>query len=177
MGAEKPARAAVFGLGSVLMGDDALGPYFARTFDAAWELPDTVSIEDLGTPGPELCNYLSGLDALIVIDAIRAPGEPGELRFYEKDELLRHDLSAGRTAHDPSLHSALIAARLTGDAPDQILLVGVIPAKVELNAGLSEPVAQSMPRIERAVVEQLEAWGIEPRRRRPARQPDLWWLD
>ena len=167
---------AILGLGSVLMGDDAAGPFFVRSFEAAWELPDQVTVEDLGTPGPELVNYLTGLARLIVVDAVRATGEPGELRIYGKKELLRHDLAAGRTAHDPSLHSALLAADLAGEAPREVVLIGVIPARVELHAGLSQAVARSMSRIERAVLDQLEAWDLAPRPRVPPRAADLWWL-
>lgn len=168
---------AIVGIGSVLMGDDGAGPHFVRSFDAAWELPEGVSVEDLGTPGPEFSYYLSGLHALLVVDAIRAAGEPGEIRVYSKQQILRHDVSAGRSAHDPSLHSALLAAEFTGMAPDHVALVGVIPARIELHAGLSSTVSASMPEIEFEVLRELRNWGIEPLRRSEPRKPDLWWIE
>ncbi len=170
-------RTAIVGLGSVLMGDDGIGPYFARRFEAAWRFPEGVSVEDLGTPGPELANYLSGLRALLVIDAVRQAGEPGELRVYRKQQLLRHDASAGRSAHDPGLNSALLAAELIGNAPDEVTLIGVIPARIELHAGLSSTVITAMPEVELAVLGELESWGIVPERRTEPRTPDFWWLD
>ena len=36
------ARIGVFGIGNVLMGDDAVGPYAVRVFEAQYEVPDEV---------------------------------------------------------------------------------------------------------------------------------------
>ncbi len=170
-------RTAIVGIGSVLMGDDAIGPHFARCFEAVWQTPAGVSVEDLGTPGPELSNYLSDLRALLVVDAVREAGEPGELRIYRKQQILRHGAGAGRSAHDPGLNSALLAAELLGNAPDEVTLVGVIPARIELHAGLSSTVSAALPEVELAVLDELANWGIVPERRPEPRTPDLWWLD
>ena len=45
-----PARVGVVGLGNVLMGDDAFGPYVIEVLEAGYALPPNVSAQDLGTP-------------------------------------------------------------------------------------------------------------------------------
>ncbi len=132
---------------------------------------------DLGTPGPELYNYLVGHRYLLVIDAVRAGGEPGEVCRYDKQQILNRDGCDGRSAHDPCLHGALLAAELNGKAPAQVVLIGVVPARVELHAGLSPAVSDAIPDVECAVLRQLEEWGIEPRRCPEPDSPDLWWLE
>ncbi len=159
------------------MADDGVGPYFARGFEAAWQMPAGVTVQDLGTPGPELSTYFSGLQALLVVDAVREAGEPGQLRVYRKQQILRHNASAGRSAHDPNLNSALLAAELIGNAPEKVTLIGVIPARVELHAGLSPTVLAVLPEVELAAIDELANWGIIPERRLEPRTPDFWWLD
>jgi hydrogenase maturation protease len=63
------------GVGNVLLGDDGIGPYVARTLEARYEFGDNVHVADLGTPGLDLIAHVSGMDALILVDAVKS-GEP-----------------------------------------------------------------------------------------------------
>ncbi|HSL82611.1 MAG TPA: hydrogenase maturation protease, partial [Thermoanaerobaculia bacterium] len=74
-GVEGAIQIGILGLGSVLMGDDAVGPYAVELLTARWTLPPEVSALDAGTPGPDLADYLVDLDAAIVVDTVRVPGE------------------------------------------------------------------------------------------------------
>ncbi len=47
-------RIAVIGLGNVLMGDDAFGPYVAHLLDGWYEWPDDVQVVEVGTQGLDL---------------------------------------------------------------------------------------------------------------------------
>jgi hypothetical protein len=46
-----PHRVGVIGLGNVLMGDDAFGPWVVQTLLAEHDFPEGIAVEDLGTPG------------------------------------------------------------------------------------------------------------------------------
>ncbi len=157
------------------MGDDAAGPYFIRTFESRWKLPDHVAIEDLGTPGPELAHYLMGLENLILVDAIRAKGTPGEVRCYDKAAILEHAPVTRRSAHDPTLRDALIAADIAEDGPDHVALIGIIPESVVLRTGLSDTVRAGMAEVEKEVLAHLEALGVHPEKRASPLDPDIWW--
>lgn len=71
-----PGRVAVLGLGNVLMGDDALGPYAVRLLEARYELPGRVPVLDIGTPGLDLVPYFEGVDALVLVDTVRSEAPP-----------------------------------------------------------------------------------------------------
>src|SRR5918911_4092433 len=86
---ENPPRIGVIGLGNVLMGDDAFGPYVIQVLEAAYALPSNVSARDLGTPSLDLTGYIEDFDALVVVDTVHSRGEPGELRRYARAELLQ----------------------------------------------------------------------------------------
>lgn len=166
----------VLGIGSVLMGDDAVGPTVARRLDAAWEMADGVLLLDAGTPGPELAHQLGGYDALVVIDAIRASDPPGSVRLYRRAQILAAPPATWRLSpHDPGLREALLSADFAGDGPPQALLVGVVPERVELGTELTATVAAALPAAEAAVLGELARLGVPARRREVPRAPDLWW--
>lgn len=169
------ARVGVVGLGNVLMGDDAVGPTLVRRLRAEFELPSEVTVLDLGTPGPDLVNHLRGLDALIVIDAVAAEAAPGEMRTYDRDAILEGGPSLRLTPHQPGLREALLGAELAGEAPLDVLLIGVVPERVGLGLGLGPAVQRALPRIERLVLAELQRLGVEPRRREEPALSEIWW--
>jgi hydrogenase maturation protease len=171
-----PRRTAVLGLGSVLMGDDAAGPHVLRRLEAEYELPPEIDLLDLGTPGPELAHIVEGLDALIVIDTIKAPGQPGDLHLLRRDEILGGNGAPDRLSpHDPSLRGALVAASLLGRSPDDVLLIGIVPGESHLGIGLSPGVRSSLWGATALVAAELERLGYGVPRREEKVNGEVWW--
>ena len=170
-----PGRVAVIGLGNVLMGDDALGPYAVRVLQAGWEFPPGVSVTDAGTPGLDLTPYILGVEALIVVDTVKADAPPGTLRLYRKDELLATPPAQRLSPHDPGLKETLLLLDFRGDAPRDVLLVGVVPEHVGKAVRLSAAVAAALPAVERAVLDELERLGCPAQRAAAPAAPDIWW--
>ena len=165
----------VMGLGNVLQQDDALGPFVIQTLLAGWEFADGVDVLDLGTPGLELSPYLQGLDALIVVDTVRSDGAPGELRTYDREQLLRHPPAQRTSPHDPGLKETLLVLELHDLSPPRVLVVGVIPERSGHGIGLSEPVLAAVPRAVETVLDELERLGVPATPLAEPREPDLWW--
>ena len=165
----------LMGVGNVLMGDDALGPFVLKSLEAAWELPSSVTVFDAGTPGLDLTIFLDGFDALIAVDALQARGAPGEVRCYRRAELLAGALPVVVSPHEPTLREALLRLDVFGRCPAEVLLVGAIPGSVATGIGLSDGVRRAIPAIETQVLRELERLGA-PATRRAAPQPaDPWW--
>jgi len=168
-------RIGVLGLGNVLMGDDALGPYVIGLLQARYRFEEGVSVEDLGTPGLDLHPHLQGLDSLILVDTVRSEGEPGQVHTYRRDQILRHAPAQRVSPHDPGVKEALLALEFAGEGPDEVLLVGVIPDNVEQSVGLTPPVQAAVPIVVYEVLAELERLGYTPAAYDPPREPDLWW--
>ena len=170
------SRTAVLGLGSVLMGDDAAGPHVLRRLEAEYELPPEIELLDLGTPGPELAHIVEGLDALIVIDTIKAPGGPGDLHVLRREEILSGNGAPDRLSpHDPSLRGALVAASLLGRSPQDVLLIGIVPGASHLGIGLSPGVRAALWSATAMVATELERLGYVVPRRKEAAGEAVWW--
>src|SRR5512136_2177115 len=100
-------RIGVLGIGNVLAGDDALGPYVVKLIDARYELPPEVELLELGTPGADLALHLDGLDAAVVVDTVRLPGAAGEVHVLDREHLLARRPVLPASPHEPGLREAL----------------------------------------------------------------------
>jgi hydrogenase maturation protease len=171
----KATRVAVVGIGNVLMGDDAFGPCVARVLQARYAFPPEVEVQDLGTPGLDLTAYLTELTALILVDTVKSKGDAGELRQYRRHEILRQAPQPRLSPHDPSLKEALLMAELGGGGPEDVLLVGVVPALVGTGVGLSAEVRGAVEPAVEAVLAELDNLGLPARALDAPAPADVWW--
>lgn len=168
-------RVGVYGLGNVLMGDDALGPYVAEVLLARCDLPAEVTVADLGTPGLDLAPYLAGMDALVLVDTVRATGAPGDIREYRLPDILRHPPPPRLSPHDPGVKESLLLASVLGEGPSEVLLIGVIPQGTATGIGLSRPVWEAVPIVVALVIAELRRLGLEVGVSERLEVPHIWW--
>ena len=174
-GGAAAGRVGVLGLGNVLMGDDAFGPWVIQVLLAEYDFAPDVTVEDLGTPGLDLIPYVSDLRALVLVDTVRAEAAPGSLRLYRRHELLRHAPQVRLTPHDPGVKEALLSAEFAGGGPSEVLLVGAVPMSTSMGVRLSPALRNAVPLAAGEVLRELERLGRPARRRAAARAPDIWW--
>ncbi len=166
---------AVIGIGNVLMGDDALGPFVIKLLEAAWEPDERLRLVDAGTPGLDLTAYLADHDAVVFVDVVRAQGAPGEVRVYDAAALRERPPILALSPHEPGLREAILNAEFLGVAPRAVRLVGVIPDRVDYGTGLSAPVRAALPAVVERVRAELNALGFSPVDRPVPPAPDVWW--
>lgn len=165
----------VVGLGNVLMGDDGAGPWVVEELLGRFTFPDGVVVFDLGTPGLDLTPFLSGASTVILVDTVRSDGPPGTLRTYDKEEILRHAPGPRVSPHDPGVKEALQTLELAGTGPTEVLLVGIVPGKVEMSVALTPPVREAIGRAADEVVALLAVRGLIAVPRDPAAPLAPWW--
>jgi hydrogenase maturation protease len=168
-------RVVIIGLGNVLVGDDAFGPFAVRTLHAGFDMPDGVEVLDLGTPGSDLGPHLAGADAVIIIDTVRSSGAPGTIRCYRKEELVARGPTPRSNPHQPSLVDTLLFLELQDVAPREVLLIGVIPARYDTGAPLSASVRAAVQECIELITRELERLGCPASPSAAPGQPDIWW--
>jgi len=169
------ARIVVLGIGNVLNRDDGVGPYAVHVLDAEWEMAPDVEVIDGGTPGLDLISVLHGAEAVVVVDAVRDRGAPGDVKRYPRAEILRGAPRLAMSPHEPGLRDALLTMEFQGSTPADVTLWGAIPESVELGPGLTAVGKGAVPALLDGVLAELRRLGVEPRRRPEPRDPDLWW--
>jgi hydrogenase maturation protease len=165
----------VVGLGNVLMGDDAFGPWVVQVLLARYDFGEGVAVNDLGTPGLDLVPWVTNLDALILVDTVSSAAPPGTLRLYRREEILKHPPQARLSPHDPALKEALLTAEFAGQAPRDVLLVGAVPQQTEMGVGLSPALRSAVWPAADEVLRELERLGHPAAPRDAPVEPKIWW--
>ena len=168
-------RIHVIGIGNVLMQDDGVGPHVVRVLQAGWAFPENVTVTDLGTPGLDLVPHVADVDALVAVDAARTSAAPGTVLTWRGEDLLRRPAEPRLGPHDPGLEATLRALEFAGRAPHSVLLVGVVPARVEEGLGLTREVRTAVPDAIDTVLAELERLDAAARPQEQPAVPDLWW--
>lgn len=174
-GGAQPRPFSVLGMGNLLLGDDGLGPEVVGFLRAHYRFPEDVECEDVGTPGLDLTPYLSGREAVILVDTVAAEAPPGTVRIYRREEIATALVSNRLSPHDPGLAECVATLELAGDAPGQLFVVGVVPEACETGIGLSPSVRATVPKAARKVVGILESLGVAPEARETPLPTDNWW--
>ena len=163
------ARIVVVGLGNLMRTDDAVGMLALQRLRAEPRLPEGVSLLEGGTLGLDLLYPLDGTTHLLALDAIDTGSTPGTLVRFAGEAV--EDLPVSKSVHLLGFSDLIGAMRLTGEAPAEIVVLGVQPEAIEWGTQLTPTVAAALPALVEAALAQLLQWRAEPEER-PASAPD-----
>jgi hydrogenase maturation protease len=168
----------VLGLGNVLMGDDAFGPWVIHLLEATYAFPPEVEVVDVGTPGLDLIPYIAGGSGIILVDTVHSKDAmPGTIKLYDRDALVKFGPKPRLSPHDPGVTEAILGAEMAGQGPSFVRLVGVVPESVKAGVGLTPALQDAVSRAADEIVVELVARGFEMRRLSPGAVsvPLPWW--
>ncbi len=171
------ASVLVLGLGNPLRGDDGLGPAVIRWMQARG-LPRGVTAIDGGTRGLDVLLTLAEYRRVFVVDAAGVGCAPGEwLRLVLSEvEGIAPDLrrlqsprpnplqgaggvggveTPALSCHAAGLADALALGAALGVLPEQVIIFGVQPARVDWSPGLSAEVRKAVPAVGRAILNEI----------------------
>jgi len=154
-------KTTILGVGNVLLKDEGIGVFMAQRFERKYVFPDFVEIVDGGTLGLSLLSVVTQTERLLIFDAVKNRGTPGDTYLLLYEDLPFH-IRPKNSLHQADLVETLTLAGLVGERPD-IVVVGVEPQDIEpWGIGLTPPVRESIDRLERLALDQLRHWGIFP---------------
>lgn len=148
----------VLGLGNPLCGDDGAGVAAVSRLKERYDAPPGVTVLDGGTLGLSLLPYLRQARTVILVDAIAADAPPGTLVRLDGEEVApaaMHRLSP----HQVGVADLLDGARLLGGYPEALVLVGVVPAQLELSIERSAAVEARIDNLVLATVDEAARLG------------------
>lgn len=142
------------GVGNVLCGDDGVG---VRAAEIMMGLPLTPDVEvyEAGTALLELAGVLELRERVVVVDAIDAGVEPGQV-FRLRPEQIRPQDSFPLSLHQLGLLHALDETYLRGRAPREVVILAVQAGDLSAGMKLSPAVKASLPEILRTAVSELD---------------------
>lgn len=139
---------AIVGIGNVLLKDEGVGIRVIEEL-ARRSLPGNVELINFETQALNLLDVLSSYEKVILVDAVKWGGRPGEVYRIKADELLENaDLKNIKdvfSMHNIGLAEVIKLGKELGLLPKELVLVGIEAKEVDFSLELSKEVSQAVP--------------------------------
>ena len=119
----------VLGIGCTLYSDEGFGVRVIEKMQREYEFPEDVLLVDGGVLGINLLGVISKPDHLIVVDAIRNKGKPGDLYRLSGDDIPER-IRAKNSLHQVDFLEALTLCQALDKVPETVIL-GIEPEDIE----------------------------------------------
>lgn len=154
----------VMGVGNILLTDEGFGIRVMQELERCYEFAPNVSVVDGGVLGLSLLGVIAEADYLIVIDAVRNRGNPGDFHRLTGDAIPAR-VRAKNSLHQIDFLETLTLCQALDNVPETLIL-GVEPVDTDSLGVELTPMLQARvePMIEMVLEElrQLNA-GFRPK--------------
>ena len=153
------AAVMVLGIGCILYSDEGFGVRVVEKMEALYKFSDNVLLIDGGVLGINLLGVISKPDHLIVVDAIRNKGKPGDLYRLAGDQIPQR-IRAKNSLHQVDFLEALTLCQALDKVPETVI-IGVEPEDIDTQSLELTPIIQTKidPVIE-MVLADLDRLGV-----------------
>lgn len=131
----------ILGVGCILFSDEGFGVRVIEAIQERYKFPDNVLVVDGGVLGVNLLGVISKPDHLIVVDAIRNKGKPGDL-YRLAGEQIPERIRAKNSLHQVDFLEALTLCQALDKVPETVIL-GIEPEDIETLSTELTPTTQS----------------------------------
>ena len=150
----------VLGVGCILYSDEGFGVRVVEKMTERYKFSDNVLLVDGGVLGINLLGVISKPNHLIVIDAIRHQGDPGDLYRLTGDQIPQR-IRAKNSLHQVDFLEALTLCQALDKVPETVI-IGVEPVDIDTQSLELTPTVKSKidPVIEMVLAE-LDGLGVD----------------
>ena len=153
------AEIMVLGVGCILYSDEGFGVRVIEKMEREYEFPDNVLLVDGGVLGINLLGVISKPNHLIVVDAIRNKGKPGDLYRLEGDAIPER-IRAKNSLHQVDFLEALTLCQALDHVPKTVI-VGIEPEDIEtMSIDLTPTTRAKMNDVIQMVLIELDRLGV-----------------
>ncbi|MFA5079355.1 MAG: hydrogenase maturation protease [Dehalococcoidia bacterium] len=143
----------VLGIGNLLCSDDGIGIRTVMEMRLKDEY-SSIRLIDGGT-SPDLISLLDGdIDRIIIVDALRGGGSPGDIYCLELHEENIED-SAATSLHGMGVIDSLKLLKQIGRKQPRVTLIGIEPSDTSHGLHLSPVIESKLPDIMQAVKSEI----------------------
>lgn len=147
----------ILGIGNTLFSDEGVGIHLLPVLEEEFKDVETIEIIEGLTDGMKLLGPVEDAENLIIIDAINAGKEGGTIIALKGEEIPAY-FGIKMSIHQMGFQEVLLAAKMRGRYPKQIMMYGMQPTSLELGIELSETNRAKLPELAKAVVGQVNQW-------------------
>jgi hydrogenase maturation protease len=136
----------VIAVGNAFYGDDGVGAAVLEAIRESGSFPGAELI-DLQTDALALLDHFEPGRSHVIVDAAQMGLAAGEVAAFRPDEVRLRIRQDNLSVHGFGLAEAFALAGQLERMPADVLIVGVEPARIEIDTGLSDAVAAAVPRV------------------------------
>jgi hydrogenase maturation protease len=152
------AEVMVLGIGCILFSDEGFGVRVVEKMEKQYQFSDNVLLVDGGVLGINLLGVISKPKHLIVVDAIRNKGKPGDLYRLAGDAIPAR-IRAKNSLHQVDFLEALTLCQALDHVPKTVI-IGVEPQDIETQSlDLTPPIQAKVEPVIEMVLAELERLG------------------
>lgn len=160
----------ILGVGCILFADEGFGVRVIEKLAERYTFADNVSVVDGGVLGVNLLGVISQADQLIVVDAIRNQGNPGDL-YRLTGEKIPQRIRAKNSIHQVDFLEALTLCQALDKVPETVI-VGIEPLDIEtLSIELTPVTASKVDAMIDMVLAELDRLEIPYEKRKQKHVP------
>jgi len=150
----------IFGAGNLLLSDEGFGVHAIRHLEANYTFPEEVELYDGGTLGIMVTHKFEEAEQIYILDVIEGEGTPGELRRFEKDDIMLDRIPVKLSPHQIGIQETLLMSELRGYCPEKVTLLGVLPVSLDASDQLSPTVEKRLDDVAGIIIGELAGHGL-----------------
>ncbi|MGI9205660.1 MAG: HyaD/HybD family hydrogenase maturation endopeptidase [Woeseiaceae bacterium] len=156
----------VLGIGNILWADEGFGVRAVENLNSRFLFPDDTRLMDGGTQGIFLLPWVRSTKHLLILDAIDFGLQPATLKVIRGNDVPRYMGAKKVSMHQAGFQEVLSSAQLSGEFPEDLVLIGVQPALLDDYGGsLTASVREQIEPAIDIAREVLSGWGVDSRPR------------
>jgi hydrogenase maturation protease len=146
----------ILGIGNLILKDEGVGVHVVRALEEQGP-PPGVEVIDGGTATMDLLSVIYESERIIVIDALKAGGEPGAIYRCLPEDLMEVS-DRPLSLHQVGLLDVLGMARQLGGNP-AVVIIGIEPKEISWGLELTGEVQAAVPKVIEAVKREIRGSG------------------
>jgi hydrogenase maturation protease len=150
-------RKVVLGIGNILNRDEGLGVHALMKMDPQIKSRSGFEFVDGGVLGLNLLMIVEECSHLLILDAVNAGKQPGTVIELEKEQIPLYT-GVNLSLHQTTFQEVLGLAKIRGNLPKFLHLVGIQPRDMSIGLGMSPEIEQALPIMLRRAASILENW-------------------
>jgi len=150
----------IIGIGNVLEKDDGLGVYASTYLQKNYTFTPNIEIINGGVEGIHLLNVLEEANHLVILDSLELNDKPTSIYAIPAQEISGYGLNNGG-AHEIGIIQCLDIIELQGKEIPQAIVIGIVPAEVTFEFGLSKELIEAFESYISVVLKYLQKHNIK----------------
>lgn len=143
----------ILGCGNLLLRDEGIGVHLIEYLKDK-PIPPDVELLDGGTAGFELIDFIQQADKVLIIDAVKADGDPGDIYIFTPADFQTDD-PPKTSLHGFSLEDVFKTIQKLGPLP-KIKIIGVEPRDISPGTDLTPRLKKLLPKLAHLVLTEIE---------------------